>query len=220
MDRGLRCCSTELEEKPADGAQFSDLPHAALQPKNYASWQKDFLQGLLATQRLRIFRCPSLKAVAKPGESEAEFKASIALAARESRDAAVEILRKKYAPNWPLCRRDLHVPRRQCKQKERASQARLQTAISLGSTLLGAILGRKTLSSATLSKAATTARESAERSRKARRPPLPNKLQKLSAGRLRRWKRRLKPRVRPRRKPNRRSKWSKSSPLGRGCRFV
>ena len=44
------------------------------------------------------------------------------------------------------------------KQKEQASQARLQTAISLGSTLLGAILGRKTLSSATLSKAATTAR--------------------------------------------------------------
>ena len=72
--------------------EFSDLPRAASQPKNYASWQKDFLQGLLATQRLRIFRCPSLKAVAKPGESEAEFKASIALAARESRDAAVEII--------------------------------------------------------------------------------------------------------------------------------
>jgi Helicase HerA, central domain len=151
--------STELEEKPADRAQFSDLPDAALQPKNYASWQKDFLQGLLATQRLRIFRCPSLKAVAKPGESEAEFKASIALAARESRDAAVEILRKKYAPKLAalqarLARAEATV----AKQKEQASQARLQTAISLGSTLLGAILGRKTLSSATLSKAATTAR--------------------------------------------------------------
>jgi len=130
-----------------------------LQPKNYASWQKDFLQGLLATQRLRIFRCPSLKAVAKPGESEAEFKASIALAARESRDAAVEILRKKYAPKLAalqarLARAEAAV----AKQKEQASQARLQTAISLGSTLLGAILGRKTLSSATLGKAATTAR--------------------------------------------------------------
>jgi Helicase HerA, central domain len=149
----------ELEKEPADDAQFSDVPNAALQPKNYANWQKDFLQGMVATQRLRIFRCPSLKTVAKPGESEAEFRASIALAARESRDAAVETLRKKYAPKLAalqtrLARAEAAV----AKQKEQASHARIQTAISVGSTLLGAILGRKTLSSATISKAATAAR--------------------------------------------------------------
>jgi hypothetical protein len=44
------------------------------------------------------------------------------------------------------------------KEKEQASQARIQTAISVGSTLLGALFGRKTLSSATVSKAATAAR--------------------------------------------------------------
>jgi uncharacterized protein DUF87 len=150
---------SQLEKEPAGQAQFSDLPNAALQPKNYINWQKDFVQGVLATQRLRIFRCPSLKAVAKPGESEAEFKASIALAARESRDAAVETLRKKYAPKLAalqtrLGRAEVTV----AKQKEQASQARIESAISVGSTLLGAILGRKTLSSATISKAATAAR--------------------------------------------------------------
>lgn len=150
---------TELEKAPTDQAQFSELPNAALQSKNYASWRKDFLQGVLATQRLRIFCCPSLKAVAKPGESEAEFRASIALAARESRDAAVEMLRKKYAPKVAalqarLARAEAAV----AKQEEQATQARIQTAISVGSTLLGAILGRKTLSSAAISKAATAAR--------------------------------------------------------------
>jgi hypothetical protein len=150
---------TEFEKEPADQAQFSDLPNLALQPKNYANWQKDFLQGVLATQRLRIFRCPSLKVVAKPGESEAEFKASIALAVRESRDAAVEKLRKKYAPKVAALQARLgRAEAAVAKQKEQASHARLQTAISVGSTLLGAILGRKTLSSATLSKAATAAR--------------------------------------------------------------
>jgi hypothetical protein len=149
----------ELEKEPADDAQFSDVPNSALQPKNYVNWQKDFLQGILATQRLRIFRCPSLKAVAKPGESEAEFRASIALAARESRDAAVEMLRKKYAPKLvALQARLARAEAAVAKQKEQASHARIQTAISVGSTLLGAILGRKTLSSATLSKAATAAR--------------------------------------------------------------
>jgi Helicase HerA, central domain len=150
---------TELEKEPAEQAQFSDLPNVALQPKNYPNWQKDFLQGVLATQRLRIFRCPSLKVVAKPGESEAEFKASIALAARESRDAAVEKLRKKYAPKLAALQARLgRAEAAVAKQKDQASHARLQTAISVGSTLLGAILGRKTLSSATLSKAATAAR--------------------------------------------------------------
>jgi hypothetical protein len=150
---------SELEKEPADQAQFSDLPNAALQPKNYANWQKEFLQGILATQRLRIFRCPSLKAVAKPGESEAEFKASIALAARENRDATVEALRKKYAPKLAALQTRLgRAEAAVAKQKEQASHARIQSAISVGSTLLGAILGRKALSSATISKAATAAR--------------------------------------------------------------
>jgi hypothetical protein len=150
---------SELEKEPADQAQFSDLPNAALQPKNYANWQKEFLQGILATQRLRIFRCPSLKAVAKPGESEAEFKASIALAARENRDASVEALRKKYAPKLAALQTRLgRAEAAVAKQKEQASHARIQSAISVGSTLLGAILGRKALSSATISKAATAAR--------------------------------------------------------------
>jgi Helicase HerA, central domain len=150
---------TELEKEPADDARFSDLPNTASQPKNYANWQKDFLQGVLATQRLKIFRCPSLKVVAKLGESEAEFKASIAHAARESRDAAVEMMRKKYAPKLAALQARLgRAEAAVAKQKEQASQARIQTAISVGSTLLGAILGRKTLSSATVSKAATAAR--------------------------------------------------------------
>jgi hypothetical protein len=150
---------TELEKQPADQAQFSELPNVALQPKNYAGWQKEFLQGVLATERLRIFRCPSLKAVAKPGESESEFKVSIALAARESRDAAVDKLRKKYAPKLAALQTRLgRAEAAVAKQKEQVSHARLQTAISVGSTLLGAILGRRTFSSATLSKAATAAR--------------------------------------------------------------
>ncbi len=150
---------TELEEEPADQARFADLPNAALQPKNYAVWQKDFLQAVLATQRLQIFRCPSLKTASKPGESEAEFRASIALAARENRDAAVEVLRKKYAPKLAALQARLgRAEATVAKQKEQASHARIQTAISVGSTLLGAILGRKTISSSTISKAATAAR--------------------------------------------------------------
>ncbi|HEU4679799.1 MAG TPA: hypothetical protein VFS35_09790, partial [Terrimicrobiaceae bacterium] len=149
----------DLEKNPAKEAEFSDLPAVAAQSKNYAAWQKDLQQSLSASQRLQVFRCAALKAISKPGETESEFKARIALAARENRDAAVETLRKKYAPKLAalqtrLARAEGAVAR----QKEQASQARMQTVISVGSTLLGALFGRKALSSSTISKATTAAR--------------------------------------------------------------
>ena len=150
---------SELEKTPIDGAEFSDVPAAAAQPGNYTAWQKDFLQTILASQRLQIFRCPALKTASKPDESEAEFRARIALAARENRDAAVEVLRKKYAPK--LAALQARLGRAQAtveRQKEQASHARMQTIISVGSTLLGAFLGRKALSASTISKATTAAR--------------------------------------------------------------
>jgi cytosine/adenosine deaminase-related metal-dependent hydrolase len=44
------------------------------------------------------------------------------------------------------------------REKEQASQQKMQTAISFGTTLLGAFLGRKAVSAATMGRAATAAR--------------------------------------------------------------
>jgi len=149
----------ELEKAPVDGAEFEEAPPAAAQSKNYAGWQKDFLQTVAATQTLPVFRCAALQAASRPDETEAEFKARIALAIRENRDAAVDGLRKKYAPKAAaLQARLVRAEAATQKQKDQASQARLQTFISVGSTLLGALLGRKAISSSTLNKAATAAR--------------------------------------------------------------
>ena len=151
--------SRDLAKNPVEGAEFSDLPAAATQPKNYAAWQKDFLQTILTKQRLQILRCPALKAVSQADETAAEFKARIALAARENRDAAVEALRKKFAPKLAALQARLgRAEATVARQREQATQARMQTMISVGSTLLGALFGRKALSSSTISKATTAAR--------------------------------------------------------------
>jgi len=44
------------------------------------------------------------------------------------------------------------------REREQAKQQKLQTAISVGATLLGAFLGRKAVSTATMGRAATAAR--------------------------------------------------------------
>ena len=68
-------------------------------------------------------------------------------------------MRKKYAArqaalNERLRRAESAVGREQ----EQASQQKLQTALSVGATLLGALMGRKAISASTLGRATTAAR--------------------------------------------------------------
>jgi len=149
----------DLEKTPVDDAAFEAVPPAAAQVKNYAQWTKDFTQWIAVSQRLRILRCADLKAASKPEESEAEFRARIALSLRENRDAAVEALRRKYAPKVAALQTRLQRAESSLqREKEQASQARLQTFISVGSTILGAFLGRKAVSASTIGRATTAAR--------------------------------------------------------------
>jgi hypothetical protein len=69
------------------------------------------------------------------------------------------MLRKKYAPKLAalqerIRRAELAVDR----EKNQASQAKMQTAISVGATIIGAFLGRKSVSTSTIGKATTAAR--------------------------------------------------------------
>ena len=149
----------DLAKTAEADAAFEAVADSASVAKNYTGWEKDFSQWLASTQRLGIFRCPELKEASKAGESEAEFKARIALAVRENRDAAVEALRKKYAPKMAALQTRLtRAEGTVQKEREQASQARLQTFISVGSTILGALMGRKAVSASTIGRATTAAR--------------------------------------------------------------
>ena len=151
--------ATDLEKSAQGGAQFSDLPPAASQAKNYANWNKDFANWLYGSQSIDLLQSPSLKVVSQPGEDERDFRIRAGQVAREKRDELVEALRKKYAPKIATLQERLRKAQAAVdKQKEQAQQAKLQTALSFGSTLLGAFTGRKSLSG-TINKATTAARK-------------------------------------------------------------
>ena len=146
--------ATDLEKSAQDGAQFSDLPPAASQAKNYAAWNKDFTNWLYGTQSINLFQSPGLKLVSQPGEDERDFRIRAGQVAREIRDELVEALRKKYAPKTATLQERLRKAQAAVeKQQEQARHAKMQTALSIGATLLGAFTGRKTFSSSTISKA-------------------------------------------------------------------
>jgi hypothetical protein len=149
----------DLEKEPVGNAAFVELPAAAANPKNYAAWNRDFASWLFRMQKLDLFRCASLDRLSKPGESERDFRVRLQQAAREERDRQAEGLKKDYAPKLAaLDERKRRAEQAVDREKGQAQQQTLQTAVSVGTALLGAFLGRKTLSMATLNRAATVAR--------------------------------------------------------------
>jgi hypothetical protein len=150
--------ATDLEKSPQINALFGELASTATQSKNYSIWTRDFNNWLYGTLKVDMLRSPNLKEVSKPGESEGEFRVRLQQLAREQRDMQVEQLRKKYGPrNAALQERLRKAQQAVDKQAEQAKQAKFQTAISIGSTLLGAFTGRK-VGSSTISRASTAMR--------------------------------------------------------------
>ena len=155
-----RVTVSDLETSPKDLANFAALPPAAGKAKNYNSWEKEFTAWLYRTQKLELLRSSVLEQVSKPEESERDFRVRLTEAGREQRDQATEQLRKKYAPKLAALEARIgRAEQAKAKQAEQARSQHLQTAISIGATLLGAFMGRKTISASTVEKAATAARK-------------------------------------------------------------
>lgn len=151
--------ATDLEKTPRSNAQFSKLPPAASQVKNYPDWEKDFSAWLYGSQRLDMLQSPSLKAISNPGEDERDFRIRLQQIAREERDEKIETLRGKYASKLAtLQERKRKAEQAVEKQAEQAKKAKLDTALSIGATLLGAFTGRKVVSQSNISKAKSAMR--------------------------------------------------------------
>ena len=150
---------SDLEQVPVEGAEFWAPPVAAGKAKSYDAWGKDFSGWLFRNQKADLIRSPSTKAVSRPGESERDFRVRLQQSGREQRDTQSDSLRKKYAPKMTALqdriRRAEHMVERQ-QTESRSSQ--LQAAISVGATILGAFMGRKTISATTIGKATTAIR--------------------------------------------------------------
>lgn len=151
--------ATDLEKSARTGARFADPPPAASQARNYTVWNKDFANWLYGSQTLNLLQSSSLKMSSQPSEDERDFRIRMGQVAREKRDEMVEALRKKYAPKIASMQERLRKAQAAVeKQQEQARQAKMQTALSFGATLLGAFTGRKTFSSSNISRGTSAVR--------------------------------------------------------------
>lgn len=140
---------TVFEAEPAN-AEFIDSPSGAVSPARFRSYAKQLETHVYQSYAKVLWRCKGLKLRSRPDESLADFTARAQLANRERRDAAVEVLRSRFQKK--LQRIDDRITRartRLQREESQYEQQKLQTGISVSATLLGAILGRRTVGRAT-----------------------------------------------------------------------
>ena len=149
----------DLEESPRPGAAWETLPPAAAQAKSWSAWERSLRSWLYRESPLVLSRCPELGLVSLPGEAEADFRGRVDLARRERRDAALDRLRAKHAAAIGRIEdRERRALARIERESAQAQSSTIQTTISIGATLLGALFGRKKISVGTLGRATTAAR--------------------------------------------------------------
>jgi hypothetical protein len=135
---------------------FGDLPTASTNPNNYTGWERFYKDHISNNYYLEVFHSPVLKQTSNPYETARDFKIRLAQLTREQRDDAVSKLKEKFARRIQTVQgRIQRAEERIDREKSQSSQQKLSTAISIGSTILGALFGRKAISTSTISKAGT-----------------------------------------------------------------
>ena len=156
----------DLETDPLSGPSFANLPAGAKNAKAYAKWNQDLMRWVRQNRPLRVYRSPHFKLSSDPRETKADFMAHLAQAAREGRDLQVEKLRRKYSSKFnTLNNRLMRAEQTVMREKEQAQSSKFQTAISFGTAILGAFMGRKAVSAGSAGRFGTAMR-SASRVRK------------------------------------------------------
>ena len=148
-----------LEQRGRDGAAYGALPAVANKAKNYAVWSKALQKWVVANETVTLYKSAAFKTTSRPGETEAQFRIRLQIMAHEARDAKIEVLRGKYAAKLTAAQDRLRRAEQAVqRESQQASQAKMDTAISVGGAILGAIFGRGKVGVGTLGKVATATR--------------------------------------------------------------
>ena len=146
----------DLGTEGIDGADFAELPAGARNKRAFATYAKEFRQWLRRNETVTLYRSRKYRLASEPGESEGDFRARLQVVANEKRDLEVAKLRKRYASKTTtLENRLLRANQAIEREKEQSSKKKLDTVVSIGTAVLGALLGRKRLTSSSASKVGT-----------------------------------------------------------------
>ena len=138
----------DLDSDGIETASYAECPSCASVAKSYMTWNRDFKRWIRQNETITLYRNKRFRLSSVAGETEGDFRARLQTAANEKRDLAVAKIRKRYATKTTtLENRLLRAQQAVERETQQASKKKLDTAVSFGTAILGAVLGRKRLSS-------------------------------------------------------------------------
>ncbi len=149
----------DFDPKPVPNARYAEIPSKCSKKISWRSWGASFKKYLYRVERLTLSFSPDLKEYSRFDDREGDFVARIRQIAREKRDLEIAKLRKKFESKFEtLTNRIRRAKGRVDEEKEQASSATTSAIVSIGTSILGAMFGRKKLSVTNISRAGTSMR--------------------------------------------------------------
>jgi len=159
----------ELETQPEPNATFAPLSSELTRAKTFQTLATQLKDYLYRSHRLTLFKAAGVKKTSRAEEQEGDFRARLGHELKQQRDQALEKLRQKYATKLATVQEQIRkAEQRVAKEREQASSQTMSSMVTLGTSLLGALFGRKLMSATNAARVGTTMR-SATRAMKERK---------------------------------------------------
>lgn len=150
---------SDLEAVPVAGAEFHSLPSSASNESSYKKWSKEFVEWLYQHQKFYLLKEPTTKQYSRSSESERDFRIRLHQLCLEARDRQVDDLKRRYASKLQILQDRVRNAEHKLEvEQAQAKQAEIDSAITFGTSIIGAMLGRKRLTKTALDRASRVAR--------------------------------------------------------------
>lgn len=158
-ETGLTPEPEELKNRPSSGLNYGEFSKTIENKTNFAKWEKDLKEYVYRNKNLTIFYNKTSKMYSMTGESSNDFALRSQQVSNEIRDAEMAKIREKYSKKIAAAEEKIRKAEQVVEREtDQANAAKLNTAVSIGSTIFDSLLGNKRFGKTTLNKAAGTAR--------------------------------------------------------------
>lgn len=135
---------SDLAAAPPESRPHEQLPGGALDEANHDKWRRAAARTIRHDFPYTLYTHAGTKLTSDPDETEADFRGRITQALREKRDEVAAGLRTKYDKKLRTLEARYERARQAVEREtDQARERKLDTAVSFGTAVLGAFLGRK-----------------------------------------------------------------------------
>jgi len=154
-----------LDIEPAPNPSYEPLPPDAVKAASMKHFLTRAASWLYQEQTLSVWYCQKPRASSDPGEERGSFAERLLQIDRENRDLQVEKLRESFEKRFMTVQdRVRRAEQKLEREKSQYSHQRTQTAVSVGATIMGALLGGR-IGTGSVGRATTAVRGATRASR-------------------------------------------------------